>query len=194
MFYFFVYVVFSAIAISCSLPIAQQNSIPYLDVLTDYLAFTTFSGVMCGVILLFARFATKIKFNPNARIFRIPKFEQRFYEEIKIDKWKCLVPDFGKMVGFKKKIDPSQAKSSQFYRRFLYENINASLLHFIDILLTPFFFFFLHPEFYITIGLCGMLIIFFLNIIPVMLQRYLRPRLLNLYNKLLARENAMSKS
>ncbi|MDE5715635.1 MAG: hypothetical protein K2I42_05830, partial [Anaeroplasmataceae bacterium] len=64
------------------------------------------------------------------------------------------------------------------------ENINASILHFTDILVTPFFFFFLHKEFYITIGLCGMLVITILNIMPVMLQRYLRPRFIRIYNKL----------
>ncbi len=178
------YLIFSAIAIFSSFPIAYVNSIPYLDIITDYLAFTTFSGCLCAGIMLIARYVTKIKFDPNNKFFQIPKWEQRFYEKIKIDKWKSLIPDFGKIVNFKKKIDFSQAKNKEFYHRFIYENINASILHFTDILLTPFFFFFLHKEFYITIGLCGMLLITISNLMPVMLQRYLRPRFIRIYNKL----------
>ncbi len=188
MYYTLIYLIFSAIAIFTSFPIAAANGIAYLDILTDYLAFTTFCGCLCGLIMLLARPFTKIKFNPNSKFFRVPEYEQKFYEKIKLDKWKKIVPDFGKMVGFKKKIDPKECKNSKFYERFLYENINASILHFADILLSPFFFFFLHKEFYITIGLCGMLVIFILNIIPVMLQRFLRPRLLKIYNKLKQKE------
>ena len=92
------------------------------------------------------------------------------------------------MVGFKKKINVEQAKDSHFYFKFLYENINASTLHGLDILLSPIFFVFLDHHFYITIGLTEMLIIFILNIIPVMIQRYPRPKLLKLYNKSLKAE------
>lgn len=193
MFYFFVYIIISAIAIFSSFPIAKANGIPYLDILTDYLSYTTFSGVLCAFIMLYARNVTKIKFNPNNKFFQIPKWEQRFYERIKVEKWKKLIPDFGKMVKFKKKIDFSQAKNAAFYHRFIYENINASILHFVDILLTPIFFVFLHKEFYITIGICGMLMIFILNIMPVMLQRYLRPRFIRIYNRLKAQEEKAEK-
>lgn len=188
MFYFMFYSIMSLIAIGASFPIAYAHNIEYLEILTDWLAYTTFSGVLCALIMLIARYATKIKFNPNNKFFQVPKYEQNFYKKIKIEKWKKIVPDFGKMVGFKKKIDPAQAKSSKFYARFVYENINASILHFADILLTPIFFVFLNPEFYVTIGLCGLFTIFVLNIIPVMLQRYLRPRLIALYNKTLKHE------
>lgn len=75
MFYTLIYVIFSAISIFASFPIAAQNGIPYLDILTDYLAYTTFSGCLCALIMIVARYATKIKFNPNSKIFRVPKYE-----------------------------------------------------------------------------------------------------------------------
>ncbi len=75
------YLIFSAIAIFSSFPIAYVNSIPYLDIITDYLAFTTFSGCLCAGIMLIARYVTKIKFDPNNKFFQIPKWEQRFYEK-----------------------------------------------------------------------------------------------------------------
>lgn len=189
MYYTAIFLFMSAISIFTSFPVAIQHSIPYIDIVTDYLAYMTFSGCLCALIMLIARYATKANFNPNKKIFKVPMYEQKFYEKIKIDKWKKIVPDFGKMVGFKKKINPQECKNADFYERFLYENINASILHFTDILLTPIFFIFLRPEFYVTIGLCGLLTIFILNIIPVMLQRYLRPRLLKIYNKLKAKES-----
>ncbi len=72
---------------------------------------------------------------------------------------------------------------------FLYENINASILHSFCILLSPIFFIFIHKKFYITIGLIGMILIIITNLMPVMLQRHLKPRLLNIYNNLKEREN-----
>ncbi len=189
MFYFFVYIIFSMIAIFSSFPLASASGLSYLTIVTDWLAYTTFSGCLCALIMLLARPLTKIKFNPNKKIFQVPAYEQKFYEKIKIEKWKKLIPDFGKLVHFKKKVDFSQAQNSDFYLRFIYENINASILHFFDILLTPIFFAFLHPQYYLTIGLCGMLLIIVLNMMPVMLQRYLRPRLVKIYTKLKAREN-----
>lgn len=188
MYYLIISVVFSAIAIFSSFPIAISRKIPLLDVFTNFFAYATFAGCVCGVLLLVIRPLTKIKFNPNWKIFKVSKLELKFYEIIKLEKWKFIIPDCGNIVKFKKKVDISQRSNPKFYKRFLYENINASLLHFYDIVLSPLFFFLLLPEFYITIGLVVSLLIFILNIPSVMLQRSLRPRLLKIYNKLKAQE------
>ena len=147
MYYLIISLLFSIIAIFSSFPIAISNGIPLLDALTDYLAYITFSGCLCGFILILARPLTKIKFNPDLKIFKVPEWEQRFYKKIKIDKWKFIIPDCGNLVKFKKKINLSNAKNADFYKRFLYENINASILHFFAIILTPVFFLFIHKEF-----------------------------------------------
>lgn len=188
MWYLLISIIFSAIAIFSSFPIAISHNIPLLDIITIYLAYLMFCACLCGVILVFARYFTKKNFNPNSKLFTIPQWEQEFYKEIKIDKWKSIVPDFGNLVRFKKKIDIKDRRNSKFYERFLYENINASILHFVDILLSPLFFSFIRPEFYVTIGLVGFILVFILNILPVMLQRYLRPRVLKIYNKLKSQE------
>lgn len=181
MYYLIIFISLSALAIGCSFPIAVQNNISTTQILCDYLAFTTFAGVMCGVTLIIARPLTKKFFNPNSKLLHVSKTEINFYKKIKLEQWKDIVPDFGKLVGFKKKIDFSQSKNSKFYERFLYENVNAEILHGFDILLSPIAFCFLNPKFYPTIGLCGMAMVFILNIFPVILQRYLRPRLQRLY-------------
>ncbi len=67
---------------------------------------------------MISRPITKINFNPNLKIFKTPQWEQKLYKKIKIEKWKVLIPDFGNMVKFKKKVDMSNVKNAEFYLRF----------------------------------------------------------------------------
>lgn len=184
-----IYLFLSIIGIGCSFPIANQYNIPYLEIFTDYFSFLTFCGVITGVLLLFFRFIFSRKFNPNDKIFYIPKWEIKLYENIKVKKWKNVVPDLGGLVGFKKNLEEKPVKDEKFYYDFLYENVNAEYLHGFSIIFSPIFFIFLNPHFYITIGLTSTLITTILNLIPVIMQRYNRPRLLKLYNKTKSRTN-----
>jgi len=182
-----IYFVLSLISILSSIPIALSNSMTFVDVICDYFASLTYCGVIGGVFLL-SRIFTKIKFNPSSKLWKVSEKEVAFYEKLKVKKWKKIVPDFGFLVGFKKNLDGADLKSSEFYKRFIYESVNASITHFSSIIFSPVIFLFLHKEFYLSIGLPCILIVFILDIIPIMLQRYNRPRLLKMYQMTLRRE------
>ena len=180
MYYFMIYLTLSAIGIGCSFPIAFENQIPVEFIFYDYFSFLTYCGVCCGFLLL-SRPVTKRYFDPCSKLWRVSESEQRFYRAIKLQSWKKIVPDFGRFVGFQKNMQDKDIHNSEFYKRFIYETVNASFLHGVDILLAPLFFLFLHREFYLTIGLTCLAIVFILNILPVMVQRYNRPRLIKMY-------------
>lgn len=190
MFFLICFIVISTIGIGCSYPIALQYGIDFSTIIYDYLACLTYCGVVSGALMLIFRMIFKWKFNPNSKLFYVHPHEVAFYEFTKIRKWKKLIPDMGSLVGFKKKMDSMKIRDSQFYYRFLYENVNASYLHAFTFLFSPVFFSFLTRAFYATIGTSCMLIVFIFNVLPAVLQRSLRPRLLNLYNRALAKENA----
>ena len=188
MYWFLIDLFFTIIALGTSIPVCQSNGIPFLDAVTKWLAFLTFSGCMCGFLMMVLRPLTKIHFDPQKKIWRIPQWEQKIYKKINVHRLQKIVPDFGFLVNFKKKIAADEIKSMDFYKKFIYENVNGSLLHFCDIWLSLLFFFFLPKEFYLTIGLVGMIMIFVLNMMSVILQRSVRPRLLQVYERLKARE------
>lgn len=188
MFLTLVFLFFSIIGIGASFPIAQSHHISYFTIFTDYFSFLTFCGVTTGFLLLLFRFIFSRKFNPNWKIFTIPKYEIKFYEKIKVKKWHNIIPDLGGLVGFKKNLNEKPVKNAEFYYRFLYENVNAEALHGFSIIFSPIFFVFLNPAFYSTIGICCLLIVVIGNLMPVIIQRYNRPRLQRLYNKLAEKE------
>ncbi len=185
-----VVLIISAISIGTSIPVALSNHIPISQVFYDFSSCLVFIGVSCELLLLLFRFIFKHKFNPNSKLFYVSKAEVRFYEKTKIRFWKKIIPDLGFLVGFKKQLTKVEVHNSQFYKRFLFENVNAAYLHFFTFLISPTFFVFLTKTFYLSIGIPCMLISFLLNLLPALLQRYLRPRLLALYNLTCKREQA----
>lgn len=179
----------SCLAIGCSIPAALANHMSISQIFYDYSSCLVFIGVVCGLLLLIFRFVFKHAFNPNCKLFYVSNKEVKFYEKTKMRIWKKFVPDLGFLVGFKKKVLSGRTNSSSnFYYKFLYENVNAAYLHFFTFLLSPLFFIFLHKIFYLSIGIPCMLISFVFNMLPAMLQRYLRPRVLKLYNRALKKE------
>ncbi len=183
-----IFLVLSAIAIGSSIPVALAYHIPISQVFYDFSSCLVYIGVTCGILLLIFRNIFKRKFNPNCKLFYVSNGEVKFYQKTGIRFWKKIVPDLGFLVGFKKQLTKVEVHNSQFYYKFLYENVNAGWMHFFTFLFSPTFYIFLHPIFYLTIGIPCMLISFVFNLLPAMLQRYLRPRLLKLYNISLRKE------
>lgn len=83
--------------------------------------------------------------NPDKQIFQVSAKEKKFYEELKIRKWKDKVPEIGQFTGFRKnKIDDS--KSVEYLDRFLLEisygevgHIVSCFTSYLILLLFPFY-------------------------------------------------------
>jgi glycosyl-4,4'-diaponeurosporenoate acyltransferase len=66
--------------------------------------------------------------NPEKKIFQVSAKEKKFYEKLKIRKWKDKVPEIGQFTGFRKnKLD--DPKSVEYLDRFLLEISYGELGH-----------------------------------------------------------------
>ena len=67
--------------------------------------------------------------NPEKKIFQVSAEEKKFYEKLKIRKWKDRIPEIGQFTGFRKNkiADP---KSVEYLDRFLLEACYGELGHF----------------------------------------------------------------
>lgn len=66
--------------------------------------------------------------NPEKKIFQVSAKEKKFYEKLKIRKWKDRVPEIGQFTGFRKNkiVDP---KSVEYLDRFLLEACYGEIGH-----------------------------------------------------------------
>ena len=126
------YLVIIALAVLCiSAVVALAASTAYLPVL----AWTAFATVV--VMLVDALTATVCRLlpkkcaDPEKKIFIVSANEKKFYERLKIRKWKDKVPEIGQFTGFRKNkiVDP---KSVEYLDRFLLEACYGEIGHIVS--------------------------------------------------------------
>ena len=97
------------------------------------LGYTCFA-VLC-VVLIDALVATAARLLPKSfadhekKIFQVSAKEKRFYEKLKIRKWKDKVPEIGQFTGFRKNKLESP-RSVEYVDRFLLEACYGEIGHF----------------------------------------------------------------
>ncbi len=87
-------------------------------------------GTVCGV----ARALPKKCARHDKKIFTVSAKEKKFYEKLKIRKWKDKIPEIGHFTGFRKNkiADP---KSVEYVERFLLEACYGQIGHFFTLFL-----------------------------------------------------------
>lgn len=133
------------------------------------------------VALIIHKLPPKIA-NPDLRIYKVYKFERRIYEKLGIKKWKGLVPETGGLCDFKKdKIyDPN---NSEYLHKFMVETCYAELLHFISAFMSFTVLFLGEGITKLTICLPLAIMNFVVQVLPALIQRYVRPRINVLYQR-----------
>ncbi len=121
-------------------------------------------------------------FNHRFKRFHIFKFERKFYEKIKIKKWKDLIPELGGLADFRKNkiADPT---NNEYIEKFLTECCYGEVIHltsmflgFLIIFVAPLKYFYL---FGIPVAIANLII----NGLSFMILRYNRPKLAVLYER-----------
>ena len=127
--------------------------------------------------------------NPNAWCFKVFKFERRFYESIKIRKWKDKIPELG---GVFKKFSKQHLASNtpEYVHHFIVETIYGEMSHTWSIVF-GLLVFLVFPQHILNFALPMFLINLILNLLPAMIQRYTRPKLCKMYARLLEKEKEM---
>lgn len=121
-------------------------------------------------------------FNPYSKKYKVWSFERKFYEAIGIRKWKDRIPEMGQLCDFKKdKI--AEVDNNQYMFKFLEETCYAEVLHFLSAFLGFLVIFICPLKYVLCFSLPAALINFVLQILPAFIQRYLRPKLLKVYER-----------
>ncbi len=122
----------------------------------------------------------KKSMNPEKKIYKVYKWEAKFYNKIGINKWKDKIPELGCLAGFVKTSVQTTDDPSYLFK-FAEETVYAEVMHVSSaifgwlILLIPPYDLMFNITFWIALVSCG------LNILPIFIQRYNRPRLLRMY-------------
>ena len=136
--------------------------------------------------LSIAKASLKIKdsyLSKNNYMFRVFKFEASglIYEKLfQVNNWKNKLPDGSKILkeGFSKnKVD---TMSLDYFKKFLIEVNRAELSHWLQMLPAPIFFLFNLP----IIGYLMIVYAVLFNLPFIIAQRYNRPKLIRIINKL----------
>lgn len=140
------------------------------------LGFTALAVVV--VILVDALVSTVARLLPkkcaqhDKKVFTVSAKEKKFYEKLKIRKWKDLVPEIGHFTGFRKNkiVDP---KSVEYLDRFLLEACYGEIGHFFSVFL-GFAILLLFPltDMWFAISIPVAIINVFLNLPSLFILRY----------------------
>lgn len=135
------------------------------------------------VVLVFYFVFPKKWFNPISKNFKASERERRFYNFLRIRKWKDKIPAG---IGFRK--DRVYEKDNPDYIfRFLQDSAIAEKEHLVSALI-GWIIIFLNPftplNFSVAFALPVCIVHFVLHMMPVMVQRYNRPKLILLYKRL----------
>ncbi|MEG1528653.1 MAG: hypothetical protein RR248_03765 [Clostridia bacterium] len=117
-------------------------------------------------------------FSPYKKFFKTNSAELKFYEFTRIKRWKDYVMELDGLGSFKKnKIDTTDPS---YLLRFLQENCCGEIIHYFCLISGLANLIFLNYSF-LTISLPIVIINAILNIPPIFIQRYNRPKLLRIY-------------
>lgn len=134
--------------------------------------------VALGVLSVLVRLMPQKIYNADNWFFRVRNGELKFYKKIGIKKWKDKVPDLGWTAGFPKA--NLQSLEPEYLKKFIDETCKGELLHhiagligFLALLIFP------SQDFFLVLPI--VLVNFVLHMLPCMIQRYNRSRLLVAY-------------
>ena len=149
-------------------------------------------GVSLNVVLAIAvdgLFAFLIRrmpakwFSHDKKIFQVSAREKKFYETLKIRKWKDKIPELGQFTAFRKNkiTDP---KNNEYLTRYMLEACYGEVIHFVCIFVGFFIIFCMPLKYWLCFGLPVAIVNALLNLPSVFILRY------NFYKlKILLRHN-----
>lgn len=125
------------------------------------------------------------KINFNLKIFNVSEKQYNFLKKLKISKWKDKVPELGKMGNFPKKNILSFETS--YLKTFLQETCFAEFMHLSTGIFSFAILFFVRAKALVYV-LPVLMVNFVLHLLPSLIQKYVRFKLLKVYNYKLSKE------
>ena len=139
--------------------------------------------VIDAVCALFVRYCLPKKvFNPFLKCYNVGKKERKFYERIGIRTWKDRIPEAGQLFANFSKTEVADMSNNEYVKKFMEETIYAEIMHWLSMIFS-FLIIFLDLRLALTVGLPLVVGNMILNLMPVLVQRYNRPKLMVLYQR-----------
>lgn len=119
-------------------------------------------------------------FNHKKKIFIVSAREKRFYEKIKIRKWKDKVPELGQFTNFSKnKI--AEPKNNVYLERYFLEACYGEVIHFLSVFIGFVIIFFYPLEYWLCFGFPVAVANVLMNLPSFFILRYNSTKLRVLY-------------
>ena len=162
------------------LPIAE---ISYGGLALYLLLAVAAAFVADALAALFTRYVLpKSFFDPTKKRYSTLKGEKRLYVRLGIRKWKDKIPETGGiLVGFQKSKALDLHDNAYVYK-FMEETCYAEVMHLISIPLGAVALLACPKTLMGTVALPVVLVNALLQLLPVMVQRFIRPQLMRVYN------------
>lgn len=138
--------------------------------------------VFFGIISGITRLLPKKLFNPYNRNYKVTPKEMKFYDNIKIKKWKDKVPEMGQYLTSFGKTKIDNPNDPKYMYTFIEETCYAEVMHSIAAVLGYLIILMMWPiEYCWCFGIPVAFVAMFLHLFPVMIQRYNRSKLIKIY-------------
>ena len=135
-----------------------------------------------ALVAILVRFLPKKLVNPFNKIYNVHKWESKLYVRLGIRKWKDLISESGKaLTGFGKR-QVENIKDNEYLYKFMEETVYAEVLHLISAFL-GFLVVIVNIKLWLIVGIPLAIFNLILQILPVMVQRYNRPKLMLAYKR-----------
>lgn len=109
-------------------------------------------------------------FNHKSSFFTVKAEEKKFYEKLKIRKWKDRIPELGALGGFSKS-EIADPYNNEYVEKFLTEIAYGEIVHIFSILF-GFFILFLFPRYVWSIGIPVAIVNALMNLPSICILRY----------------------
>lgn len=137
--------------------------------------------IIDAIVALLVNKLPKKWFNHTYKRFHIFKFEKKFYNSIKIQKWKDSIPELGKLANFRKnKVE--NPNDNNYILLFLEQCCIGEIVHIVSMFL-GFLIVFIDLDNALLIGVPVALGNAIINSLSLMILRYNRPRLEVVYKR-----------
>ena len=138
--------------------------------------------IIDATVALIVRSLPKKLMSPSLKRFKVFSWEQKVLVRLGIRKWKDKIPEAGGvLVGFSKR-EVQDKSNPEYLLHFISETIYAEVMHFWSIIFSCLVFIYKPAEFWI-VYLPLFLTNFLINFLPIMVQRYNRPKLMKAYER-----------
>ncbi len=155
---------------------------PYFSIVA-VIATTLFQFLIDGIFAIIINKLPNKWFAMDKKCFQVSDRSRKFYETLKIRKWKDKVWELGGLGGFRKN-KLNDPKSPEYIERFIVESNKGIVTHRIGYIV-GFLGIFLFPlKYAFLIGIPVAIVNLILNILPTMILRYNVPKLMMLHTRL----------